>query len=170
MSRIKPSRKCSCRSCSCSCLSHCSFLEQMSWCTANTGQPSPCLLDTGIPVLIFSLSRSLTFWQVGATIYFCSYLVIVSNIVMALFMAVSAEYVHYDLVVNDTAIITVPHLQQFQVCPHVKVLAECAQTASARPLSAHRSYRHNRLSIHTGSMHTGGMHVTALYRSIHSLL
>jgi hypothetical protein len=52
---------------------------------------------------------------VGATIYFCSFLVVASNIIMALFMAVSAEYVSYDLVVSDTALVTVGHLQQFQV-------------------------------------------------------
>lgn len=51
----------------------------------------------------------------GATIYFCSFLVIASNIIMALFMAVSAEYVSYDLVVSDTALVTVGHLQRFQV-------------------------------------------------------
>jgi hypothetical protein len=52
---------------------------------------------------------------VGATIYFCSFLVVASNIIMALFMAVSAEYVSYDLVVSDTALVTVGHLQRFQV-------------------------------------------------------
>lgn len=51
----------------------------------------------------------------GATIYFCSFLVIASNIVMALFMAVFAEYVSYDLLVGDTALVTVGHLRQFQV-------------------------------------------------------
>lgn len=53
--------------------------------------------------------------KVGATIYFCTFLVIASNIIMALFMAVSAEYVSYDLVVSDTALVSVNHLQRFQV-------------------------------------------------------
>jgi hypothetical protein len=57
---------------------------------------------------------------VGATIYFCSFLVIASNIIMALFMAVSAEYVSYDLVVSDTPLVTVGHLQQFQVCTRLQ--------------------------------------------------
>jgi hypothetical protein len=70
--------------------------------------------------------RRLLSRQVGATIYFCSFLVVASNVIMALFLAVSAEYVSYDLVVSDTALVTVGHLQQFQVCP-------LQQVASASP-------------------------------------
>lgn len=47
-----------------------------------------------------------------------SFLVIASNIVMALFMAAVSEYVSYDLLVGDTAMVTVHHLAAFQVGGH----------------------------------------------------
>lgn len=55
--------------------------------------------------------------QLGATFYFVSFLVIASQIVMALFMAAVSEYVSYDLLASDTAMVSVDHLAAFQVHP-----------------------------------------------------
>lgn len=66
--------------------------------------------------------------QVGATIYFCTFLVIASMILMALFMAAVAEYVSYDLLASQTAMISVDHLSVFQVCfSSLSTLLQCRQ-------------------------------------------
>lgn len=61
----------------------------------------------------------------GATIYFCTFLVIAGNILMALFMAAVAEYVSYDLIASHSAMISVDHLSAFQV-----TLSPCQPTFS----------------------------------------